>query len=374
MRRLILTNLPINDLSRHNRLIDGELRASIDRVLHRGHYILGPESRAFEQEFADYLGAAGAVGVGNGTDALELALRALKIGPGDDVLTVANAGMYTGTAIRAVGAKPRYIDIEPEHMLMNASLLPQAVSAQTRAIVVTHLYGSMAEIETVLAFARPRNIPVIEDCAQAHGAMRAGRRAGTWGDLAAFSFYPTKNLGALGDGGMVVVNNPSLLEGVRALRQYGWSAKYQVAHQGGRNSRLDELQAAVLRIKLPYLDGWNIRRREIAAQYLAGLAGCGWHLPVNAGSESVFHLFVVRAPNRDAVRGELAEAGIATDIHYPVPDHLQAAYRNSDDVALPVTVQTSTQLLTLPCFPEMTNSEVASVVSACRRIASGLAA
>jgi dTDP-4-amino-4,6-dideoxygalactose transaminase len=361
--------LPINDLSRHNGPLDGKLRAAIDRVLRSGYYILGPETRAFEQEFADYLGAACAVGVGNGTDALELALRALNVGPGDHVVTVANAGMYAGTAIRAVGATPRYIDVDAEHMLLDANLLPDAVTAQTRAIIVTHLYGRMADIEAVMAFARARRIPVIEDCAQAHGASRSGRRAGAWGDLAAFSFYPTKNLGALGDGGMIAVNDPSLVEPVRALRQYGWSGKYHVTHRGGSNSRLDELQAAILRAKLPYLDGWNARRREIAAQYCAGLADCGWHLPAGGGAESVAHLFVIRTPGRDKVRAALSAAGIATDIHYPVPDHWQAAYRGSDEAALPVTEHICAQLLSLPCFPEMTDDEVQFVVTGCRRVA-----
>lgn len=364
-----MTNLPINDLSRHNGPLDETLRAAIDRVLRSGYYILGPETRAFEQEFADYLGAASAVGVGNGTDALELALRALNVGPGDHVLTVANAGMYASTAIRAVGATPRYIDVDAGSMLLDASLLPDAVSAQTRAIIVTHLYGRMADMEAVLAFARARRIPVIEDCAQAHGASRAGRRAGSWGDLAAFSFYPTKNLGALGDGGMIAVNNPSLIETVRALRQYGWSSKYQVTHRGGSNSRLDELQAAILRAKLPYLDTWNARRREIAAQYRAGLADCGWHLLPEAGAEDVAHLFVVRTSERDDVRAALGAAGVGTDIHYPVPDHWQAAYRGSDEAALPVTEQICTQLFSLPCFPEMTDDEVRFVVNECRRVA-----
>jgi dTDP-4-amino-4,6-dideoxygalactose transaminase len=364
-----LNRLPINDLSRHNGPLDAALRSGIDRVLARGHYILGPETQAFEQEFANYLGALTAIGVGNGTDALELALRAAGVGSGDDVLTVANAGMYAGTAIHAVGATPRYVEIEPEHMLLDPAHLPQAITSATRAIVVTHLYGRMADMGSVLAFARARGLIVIEDCAQAHGASREGRRAGAWGDLAAFSFYPTKNLGALGDGGMLVVNDGSLIERARAIRQYGWGCKYQVVHSGGRNSRLDEIQAAVLRAKLPFLDGWNARRRAIARQYIAGLADCGWRLPAQPGEDDVAHLFVVRTPNRDAVRASLAEAGIATDVHYPLPDYRQPAYSGAQTISLPITRDCSAQILTLPCFPEMLDSEVAAVIDACRQTA-----
>jgi dTDP-3-amino-2,3,6-trideoxy-4-keto-D-glucose/dTDP-3-amino-3,4,6-trideoxy-alpha-D-glucose/dTDP-2,6-dideoxy-D-kanosamine transaminase len=364
-----LNRLPINDLSRHNGPLDAALRVAIDRVLARGHYILGPETQAFEQEFARYLDVETAIGVGNGTDALELALRTAGVGSGDDVVTVANAGMYAGTAIRAVGATPRYIDIEPAHMLLDPAHLPHAVTPATRAIVVTHLYGRMADIESVLAFARPRGLIVIEDCAQAHGALRDGKRAGAWGDLAAFSFYPTKNLGALGDGGMVVVNDASLVERARAIRQYGWGSKYQVVHAGGRNSRLDEIQAAVLCAKLPRLDSWNARRQEIARRYIAGLADCGWGLPAQPDESDVAHLFVVRTPNRDAVRVALAEAGIATDVHYPLPDYCQPAYPGAPDALLPVTRDCSAQILTLPCFPEMSDDEVAAVIDACRQAA-----
>ncbi|SMC23442.1 dTDP-4-amino-4,6-dideoxygalactose transaminase [Andreprevotia lacus DSM 23236] len=361
--------LPINDLARHNGPLDGEIRVAIDRVLQRGYYILGPENQAFEAEFAAYLGVAGCVAVGNGTDALELALRALHIGPGDEVVTVANAGMYAGTAIHAVGATPRYVDIDPASMLLDVSLLPAATNDKTRAIVVTHLYGRMADVEAVVAFARPRGIAVIEDCAQAHGARRNGKLAGSVGDLAAFSFYPTKNLGALGDGGAVVSSDAGLLARLRGLRQYGWTSKYHVGMAGGRNSRLDEIQAAILRCKLPHLDGWNARRRAIIARYNAGLSGLGWQLPPAPGEGDVGHLYVVRAPQRDAVRAALTAAGIASDVHYPVPDHQQAALPMQ--ASLPVTEVAAAELLTLPCFPELTDAELDQVIAACRQTVQG---
>ncbi|GLS03407.1 aminotransferase [Chitiniphilus shinanonensis] len=364
--------LLINDLGRHNGALDAELRAAIDRVLQRGYYILGPENQAFEAEFAQYLGVAGTVAVGNGTDALELALRTLEVGPGDEVLTVANAGMYASTAIRAIGAVPRYVDIEPQSMQLDLRLLDAAVTPRTRALVLTHLYGRMADAAGALAWARARGIALIEDCAQAHGAMRDGRRAGSWGDLAAFSFYPTKNLGALGDGGAVASNDAELLERLRSLRQYGWRGKYHVGLEGGRNSRLDELQAAVLRAKLPHLDGWNARRRAIVQRYRAGLADLGWQLPLPPGDDDVAHLCVVRLAARDAVRSALAAAGIATEIHYPIPDHLQSVA--APGVSLPETERAAQTILTLPCFPELSDAEIDQVIAACRAAAAEHAA
>ncbi|UXY13702.1 DegT/DnrJ/EryC1/StrS family aminotransferase [Chitiniphilus purpureus] len=359
--------LPINDLARHNGALDTELRAAIDRVLQRGYYILGPENQAFEAELAQYLGVTGTVAVANGTDALELALRTLQVGPGDEVLTVANAGMYASTAIRALGAVPRYVDIEPLSMQLDVRLLDAAVTPRTRALVLTHLYGRMADAGQALAWARARGVALIEDCAQAHGAARDGRRAGSWGDLAAFSFYPTKNLGALGDGGAVAGKDAGLLERLRSLRQYGWQGKYHVGLAGGRNSRLDELQAAVLRAKLPHLDGWNARRRGIVQRYRAGLAGLGWQLPPEPGEDDVAHLCVVRLAARDAVRAALAAADIATDVHYPIPDHLQSVA--APGVALPQTEQAAQTILTLPCFPELSDAEVDRVIAACRAAA-----
>lgn len=364
--------LSINDLRRHNDPLDEILRPAIARVLDRGYYILGPEGEAFELEFAAYLGAGWAAGVANGTDALELALRALDIAPGDEVITVANAGMYAGTAIRAVGAVPRYVDIEPRHLLMDPTALANVIAPGVRAIVVTHLYGRMADMSAILAIAHSHGVPVIEDCAQAHGARRAGKRAGIWGDLATFSFYPTKNLGALGDGGMVVGVDEALHSRIKSLRQYGWErTKYECSKPGGRNSRLDEIQAAVLRAKLPLLDGWNARRREIVCRYGAGLEGLGWDLPQGLGEGDVAHLCVVRMNDRDTVRAALAVQGIGCDVHYPIPDHHQPAYLDGRACKLPVTEAACRTVLTLPCFPEMHDDEVDLVIAACHRAVRG---
>jgi dTDP-4-amino-4,6-dideoxygalactose transaminase len=358
-------NLPVNDLKRHNAPLQARLSTAIHRVMERGYYVLGPENEAFEKEFAAYLGAPDAVAMGNGTDALELALRALEIGPDDEVVTVANAGSYASIAIRAVGATPRYVDVAADTLLIDIASLANGISPQTRAIIVTHLYGRMADIEGVLGLARKHGIAVIEDCAQAHGARRAGRAAGTWGDLSTFSFYPTKNLGALGDGGLVTGSDATLLERVRCCRQYGWRKKYECSVAGGRNSRLDELQAAILRTKLPCLDAWNARRREIVRLYRSGLQGIGWRLPAAPGEDDVAHLCVVRPRHREAVRASLIAQGIGCDVHYPIPDHKQPAYPAQAAVTLPITEAACRDVLTLPCFPEITDEEVRQVVSAC---------
>jgi len=361
--------IPINDLKRHHAPLATELAAAVNRVLSSGWYILGPEVEAFEQEFARYCGVEHCAGVGNGTDALELALRAVGVGPGAEVATVANAGMYGTTAILRVGAAPLYVDVDDRSMTMSPAALGAAIPAGPRghpaAVIVTHLYGRMAEIEELLAIAGQKNIPVIEDCAQAHGAERAGRKAGSWGTLGCFSFYPTKNLGAAGDGGAVVTADATLAAKIRALRQYGWTSKYRATVAGGRNSRLDEMQAAVLRTKLPHLDGWNARRREIARLYHGALAGSEVILP-EPRDDSVTHLYVIRSPHRERIRIALAAAGIGTDVHYPVPDHRQEsvqriAFRRTP---LPVTEASAAEVLTLPCFPEMTDTEVREIAHA----------
>jgi dTDP-4-amino-4,6-dideoxygalactose transaminase len=337
--------LLINDLKRHNRALEGELKEAINRVLARGWYILGPEVEAFEHEFAAYCGVKACVGVANGTDALELALRALDVPPGGSVATVANAGMYSTTAILSIGARPLYVDVSEESMNMD----PERLTRDVAAIVVTHLYGRMADVRRIRAIADSAGIPMIEDCAQAHGAEVDGRRAGAWGTLGCFSFYPTKNLGSLGDGGAIVTNDTALAAKIRSLRQYGWTSKYRSTIAGGRNSRLDELQAAILRTKLPHLDGWNERRREIARQYGAA----------RVDSSYVVHLYVVRTPSRDQLRQTLAAAGIATDVHYPIPDYRQESV--SLPLNLPVTEKCCSEVLTLPCFPEMTGNEIEDV-------------
>jgi len=362
--------IALNDLKHHNHSVVQDIHMAIDRVLSCGRYILGEELESFEAEFASYCGVDHCVGVGNGTDALELALRALDVRQGDRVVTVANAGMYSTTAIKAVGALPLYVDVDPATMNMDPDALAASVSGNVRAIIVTHLYGQMAEIPHLMRIASAAGVPVVEDCAQAHGAHLSGKRAGAWGSLGCFSFYPTKNLGALGDAGGVITRDPELAKRLRMLRQYGWETKYRSVLAGGRNSRLDEIQAAILRAKLPHLEDWNEQRRDIAKAYAERLSGLDLSGPSRFGADYVVHLYVVRTPDRDQLAEELAARGVRTEIHYPTPDHLQESVRemSGDNPDLPVTEQLSREILTLPCFPEMTSVEVEQVTEAVRGV------
>ena len=341
-----------------------EIQAAIRRVLESGRYILGPEVEAFEREFAAYLGCARAVGVASGTDALELALRAAGIGAGDRVVTVALTATATVAAIAAAGARAEFVDVEERTLTLDPAALAQRLAGGSapapQAVVPVHLYGNPADLPGITAVARRHGVKVIEDCAQAHGAGFQGRRVGAWGDAAAFSFYPTKNLGAIGDGGAVTTDDPRLAEEVRRLRQYGWRDRY-VSETPGINSRLDELQAAILRVKLPRLDADNERRRNLAARYLAGLASTRLVLPgTPAAGEPVWHQFVVRTPARDALRARLAAAGIEAAVLYPVPVHRQPAYRD-DTVTLPVTERACRELLCLPLHPGLSAGDVDAV-------------
>jgi aminotransferase EvaB len=361
-------NLPpiaINDLERHWRSTESHVRPALDRVLGRAWYVLGDECRAFEAAFADFCGAKYCIGVGNGTDALELSLRALQVGRGDRVATVANAGYYASTALTQVGAIPIYVDVDPRSRLMDLAALEGALAADAvTCVIVTHLYGLLHDVRAIRAIAQRHGVPILEDCAQAHGAARDGARAGAAGDIAAFSFYPTKNLGALGDGGAVTTSNEVLAQRVRKLRQYGWAKKYENELAGGRNSRLDELQAAALHAKLPLLSGWNARRREIAHLYLNLIVSDRVLLPQRAGDEHVYHLFVIEADERDSLRTFLSERGIGNEVHYPIPDHLQRTQHLLEAPSLPNTEQLSKRVLTLPCYPEMTDEEVRCVAQA----------
>lgn len=345
-----------------------DLGEALRRVVDSGRYVLGPTVQAFERAFADYLGVAHAVGVANGTDALALALRALNVGPGQQVVTVANAGCYASTAIAQLGAEPCYVDIDPQHMTLAPDALAAALGqGPVAAVIATHLYGQMADVERIAALCRAARVPLIEDCAQAHGARRDDRRAGTWGAIGCFSFYPTKNLGALGDGGAVVTGDAVLAERVRALRQYGWARKYEVTVPGGCNSRLDELQAAVLLAKLPRLDAANAQRRAIGARYSAAFGDLALDCPPPPQDDHVMHLYVVRSPERDALQAHLTAQGIATDVHYPVPDHRQPVHGGRPAVHLPVTEAACAQVLSLPCFPGMTSDQITRVIEAVRR-------
>ena len=355
----------LNSLERHNRNLLPEFRHALDRVLESGWYILGSEVDQFESEFADYCGVSDCVGVGNGTDALELALLALEIGPGNRVATVANAGGYSSTAIRAIGAIPVYVDIATDTMTMSPDSLAQTLTPDIRAVIVTHLYGQMADMAPLLRAAGKFGIPVIEDCAQAHGAIANGKKAGAHGIIGCFSFYPTKNLGALGDGGALTTSDAGLARRLRQLRQYGWEKKYDTTLTGGRNSRLDEMQAALLRIKLPLLDEWNARRREIAGRYSVELASSQLVLPSMRNASYVAHLYVCRTQDRQGLQQHLAAQGVMTDIHYPIPDHLQPAFRSPQPPDLPVTERCCEEVLTLPCYPELTEADVLRVIDAC---------
>lgn len=342
--------------------------SAVKRVLDRHWYILGEEVTAFESEFANYVGIDHCVSTANGTDAIEIALRSVGVERGDVVVTVANAGFYSSAAIHAVGATPLYVDINRSCMTMSVGALVGALKHNPKCVIVTHLYGQMANIRDLLALARASNVMLIEDCAQSHGAKTEGRQAGSWGDAACFSFYPTKNLGAMGDGGAVVTNNDDLATRLKTLRQYGWSSKYHVDQAGGRNSRLDEIQAAILRIKLPLLDSWNAARRDIASRYNAAFANLGFDALPSVDDSFAAHLYVARIQCRDLLREFLKTQGVATDVHYPVPDHHQAAYIQPQVVgAMPVTDSLCKNLVTLPCFPGMTDEAVDTVIAAVKK-------
>lgn len=347
-----------------------EIDAAIARVLESGWYILGAEVTAFEQEFAAYIGAAESIAVANGTDAIHVALRACGIGPGDGVITVSHTAVATVAAIELAGATPVLVDVDPETCTIDPAKIRAAIDAfrngsvRIRAIIPVHLYGHPADMPAIMEIARAEGILVIEDCAQSHGASIGGRTTGTWGDIAAFSFYPTKNLGALGDGGGIATSDPALASAARLVREYGWKDRY-ISAIPGMNSRLDELHAAPLRVKLRHLDADNDRRRRIAAAYDAALAGTGLGLPVvRPDCTHVYHQYVIRTPRRDELRAHLRELGIGTLVHYPAPVHLQPAYL--DRVAAPggmvVTERLVGEILSLPIYPELRAEQVERVI------------
>jgi dTDP-3-amino-2,3,6-trideoxy-4-keto-D-glucose/dTDP-3-amino-3,4,6-trideoxy-alpha-D-glucose/dTDP-2,6-dideoxy-D-kanosamine transaminase len=357
--------VPLNDLVRQNRLIHDELAASARRVIERGWYVLGSEGAEFEKTFAAYCAVLHAVGVANGTDGIELALRAVGVDDGHKVATVANAGFYASTAIHAIGARPLYVDVDPAtHSMSVDSLNRELARNDVRAVIATHLYGRLADVETITAICKPLGIPVIEDCAQAHGANRNGRAAGSFGAAGCFSFYPTKNLGALGDGGAVTTSDAAIAGRLRELRQYGWDKKYQVSRSGGRNSRLDELQAALLLAKLPHLERWNEGRRAIARRLSNEIRHPRIKCPQDFGTDNVAHLFVLRCDDRGGFQRHLEARGVSSDIHYPIPDHQQPAYAASSSHELPETERLAKEIITIPCFPEMEEEEISQVIDA----------
>ena len=356
-----------------------EIDAAIHRVLDSGRYVLGEEVTAFEEEFAKYIGVNFAAGVANGTDALELALRACGVGPGDGVLTVSHTAVATVAAIELAGATPVFVDIDPLTFTIDPDRLQQAISnhkqeLQLKAIIPVHLYGHPADLPSIIDIARHHELLVIEDCAQSHGASINGRKTGTWGDLAAFSFYPTKNLGALGDGGIVVTNNENFAEKLIFLRQYGWK-KRDVSRFPGKNSRLDEIQASILRVKLHYLDDENIRRINIAKTYNNRLSMLSQIItPACRFGEHVYHQYVVRTNRRDELSAYLNKNSIGTAIHYPLPVHLQPAYKDRIPIGsggLPVAEKLYSDILSLPIYPQLTEPQLAKVYNTIEEFFSG---
>lgn len=350
-----------------------EIDAAIQEVLASGWYINGRQVAAFESEFADFLGTAHAIGVASGTDALHLTLRALGIGQGDQVLTVSHTAVATVAAIELAGAEPVFVDVDEQRYTMSVERAAAAATAlaagkRLKAIVAVHLYGQPADVPALAAIAHDHRLRLVEDCAQSHGARIGGRAAGTVGDVAAFSFYPTKNLGAVGDGGAIATNDAELAQRIRWLREYGWKERY-VSDLAGMNSRLDELQAAILRVKLRYLAADNERRRAVARRYDEQLPRDVVALPaVHSDCEHVYHQYVVRCERRDALREHLHRQGIATAIHYPEPVHLQPAYRGRVALAgeLPMTERLCRQIVSLPMFPQLSSADVDAVCNAIR--------
>lgn len=358
--------MQINDLSAKIAKHKNDIKLAANRVIDSGWLVLGPEVKRFEQSFADYLGSSHCISLANGTDAIELALKALGVERGDRVATVANAGMYTTTALLAIGAEPFFLDVDLSSRNTTLAEVERALAAGVKAVVVTHLYGlAVPQIRQIADCCARQGVPLMEDCAQAHGARVDGQRVGTFGNAASFSFYPTKNLGALGDGGAVVTGSGAVAEKVIRLRQYGWTTKYQVEVGGARNSRLDEMQAAILSVFLPDLDVANARRREIADRYFAGIVHPDVSLPAPAGEAYVAHLYVVRSARRDALRAHLRDSDIAADVHYQISDYRQPVFGNRfESVFLENTEMLTREILTLPCYPEMTDAQVGQVIDA----------
>jgi dTDP-3-amino-3,4,6-trideoxy-alpha-D-glucose transaminase len=357
------------DLRRQAVELRGELAGAFADVLEAGRYVGGPAVESFERSFAAWCGTSEAVGVASGTQAIELALRALGIGAGDEVITAANTCVPTVAAVEATGATPVLVDADEDTCTLDPGELADAITARTRAIVPVHLYGRCAEMEAVAGFAREHGLAVVEDAAQAHGAELDGRRAGTLAAAGAFSFYPTKNLGALGDAGAVTTDDPELAERLRALRSFGERGRGEAVERG-TNSRLDALQAAFLSAKLERLDAWNARRRELARRYLDALDGLPVGLPrERPGERHAYHLFVVCVRRRDEVRAELARRGIETLVHYPRAVQEHPAYRRLDRPGrLGRSEHLARDVLSLPLYPELTDDEADTVAAALREV------
>lgn len=368
--------IPFFDLKKQYASIKDEIDAATRRVYEGGWFILGPETEAFEKEFAEYISVEHAVGVNSGTDALHLAIRALGIGKGDEVITVPNTAVATVAAIEMAGATPVLCDVRQDSMTMDADSFASVITSKTRAVIPVHLFGQSAELDAIIGIARQYGLAVIEDCAQAHGAMYQGQRVGSFGDAACFSFYPTKNLGAYGDGGAILTNNAQLADKIKLLRQYGWRARYE-SEISGVNTRLDELQAALLRVKLKHLPDWTQARRERAGLYTELLPNKRVHPPVEMTyGTHVYHLYVVQCDeaagaSRDYLAAFLKEREIGTAIQYPTPIHLQLAYQSlAPEGSLPVAEKLAREILSLPLYPELPLDDVRTVADALREFES----
>jgi dTDP-4-amino-4,6-dideoxygalactose transaminase len=359
----MITPIPLTCPARRVEKPRPEIQVAFNRVLSGGNYILGPEVESFEQEYAQWADCTYCIGVANGTDAIVLTLKALDIGVGDEVITSSHSAVATAAAVRLSGATPVFADIDPVSRCICPSSIEKNLSKRTKAIIPVHIYGHPADLTQITSLSEKYGIPVIEDCAQAHGAMWKTKKVGTFGVMAAYSFYPTKNLGALGDGGAVVTNNGDLAARLRSLRQYGWETRY-VSNETGMNSRLDELQAAFLRIFLRQLDSDNLRRREIARRYTQSVT-CKTISPPNQhpDAHSVFHLYVIEAEKREELASFMKSRSIHTARHYPLPIHKQDAYY-LDGRILPNTERLYQGILSLPMFPELTEEEILRVCAA----------
>lgn len=358
--------IPFLDLQQVNARHSDEIAAALLRVMRSGWYVLGEETAEFERAFARYCGTQHCIGVANGLEALQLILLAYGIGAGDEVIVPAHTFIATWLAVSHTGAKPVPVECEPQHYNLDPARIERAITSRTRAIIAVHLYGHPADVDAICTVAARHGLRVIEDAAQAHGARLRGRRVGALADAAAFSFYPGKNLGALGDGGAITTQDDALAERLRKLRNYGSSRKYQ-HDMMGLNSRLDEIQSAVLRVKLNYLDEENGLRGKLAARYCALLCGTSVELPaVHSDVEPVWHLFVVRSPQRDALQAHLKERGIGTLVHYPTACHKQLAYQHVSWPSLPEAEQLARELISLPMSPTLRPEDVELVAAAVR--------
>lgn len=348
-----------------------EIEKAVLKVLRSDRYILGSEVSSLEAEFANFIGANFAVGVANGTDALELAIRSLEIKPGDEIITVSHTAVATVAAIEAAGAVPVLVDVDPFFYTLDSNQLGEVLTPKTKAIIAVHLYGQSSDLDAINEFCIKHNLYLIEDVSQAHGSKLKGKRLGGIGNIGCFSCYPTKNLGAIGDAGLIATNEPRLAQNIKMLREYGWKNRY-ISDFAGRNSRLDEIQAAILRVKLRHLDSDNDKRKELASLYSRQLTGKWLNLPkIRENSEHVFHLYVVRTKYRNELMSYLQEINIQTTVHYPLPIHLQPAYKNRIQTAsvMSVTERLSQEVLSLPIYPEFQTKHLDEVVKAINNFA-----